>query len=84
PLDEELIKEYAAKTGYVVTAEEHNVIGGLGDAVISALSESACAKVAKLGVNDVFGTSAPAGVLLEYYNLTANGIAEKVKALLNK
>ncbi len=84
PLDEELIKEYAAKTGFVVTAEEHNVIGGLGDAVISAISESACAKVAKLGVNDVFGTSAPAGVLLEHYNLTANGIVEKVKALLNK
>lgn len=84
PLDEELIKEYAAKTGYVVTAEEHNVIGGLGDAVISALSESACAKVAKLGVNDVFGTSAPAGVLLEHYKLNASGIVEKVKALLNK
>lgn len=84
PLDEALIKEYAEKTGNVVTAEEHSVIGGLGDAVISALAESACAKVIKHGINDVFGTSAPAGVLLEHYALNAQGIAEKVKKLLNK
>jgi transketolase len=84
PLDSELILEYAKKTGNVVTAEEHNVIGGLGDAVISVVAESACAKVSKLGVNDVYGTSAPAGVLLEYYNLTSKGIIEKVKALLSK
>ncbi len=84
PLDVELIKEYASKTGYVVTTEEHSVIGGLGDAVISALSESACAKISKHGIDDVFGTSAPAGVLLEHYGLNANGIVDKVKKLLNK
>ena len=56
----------------------------VGDAVISALSESACAKVVKHGIEDVFGTSAPAGVLLEHYGLNASGIVEKVKKLLNK
>ncbi len=84
PLDVELVKTYAKKTGYVVTAEEHSVIGGLGDAVISALAEEATAKISKLGIDDVFGTSAPAGVLLEHYNLNANGIVNKVKKLLNK
>lgn len=84
PLDVELIKEYAEKTGNIVTTEEHSVIGGLGDAVISALAETACAKVVKHGIDDVFGTSAPAGVLLEHYKLNAQGIVEKVKKLLDK
>jgi transketolase len=84
PLDTELVLEYAKKTGNVVTSEEHSVIGGLGDAVIAALAESACAKVVKHGIDDVFGTSAPAGVLLEHYKLNAAGIVEKVKKLLNK
>ena len=84
PLDVELITEYAKKTGNVVTTEEHSVIGGLGDAVVSALAESACAKVVKHVIEDVFGTSAPAGVLLEHYKLNAAGITEKVKKLLNK
>jgi transketolase len=84
PLDVELITEYAQKTGNVVTSEEHSIIGGLGDAVISALAETACAKVVKHGIEDVFGTSAPAGVLLEHYGLNANGIVEKVRKLLKK
>ncbi len=84
PLDEELIKEYAAKTGAVLAAEEHSTIGGLGDAVASVLAETGNAKLAKLGINDVYGTSAPAGVLLEHYGLNANGIVEKAKKLLNK
>ena len=84
PLDTELITEYAKKTGNVVTSEEHSVIGGLGDAVIAALAESACAKVIKHGIDDVFGTSAPAGTLIEHYKLNATGIVEKVKKLLNK
>ena len=84
PLDTELIKEYAEKTGNIVTTEEHSVVGGLGDAVIATVAESACAKVFKHGIDDVFGTSAPAGVLLEHYGLNAAGIVSKVKALLNK
>lgn len=84
PLDEELILHYAAKTGHIVTAEEHSVVGGLGDAVCSLVAESCGARVIKLGINDEFGTSAPAAVLLEHYGLTAAGIAEKVCKLLGK
>jgi len=84
PLDTDLIKEYAAKTGNMVTSEEHTVVGGLGDAVAAVLAETGNAKLIKHGINDVFGTSAPAGDLIEYYGLNAKGIVEKVKALLNK
>ncbi len=84
PLDEELILEYAKKTGNIVTAEEHSIVGGLGDAVVAAVAPTASAKVLKLGVNDIFGTSAPAGELINYYNLNAQGVADKVKELLNK
>ncbi len=84
PLDDKLIKEYAEKTGNIITAEEHSVIGGLGDAVASVLAETGNARLTKLGINDVFGTSAPAGVLLEHYQLNAAGIVKRVKAMLNK
>ena len=84
PLDNELICEYAEKTGCILTAEEHSVIGGLGDAVASLLAEQGKTKVGKLGINDVFGTSAPAGVLIEHYGLNASGIVDKIKKLLNK
>ncbi len=84
PLDNELIAYYAGKTGHIVTAEEHSVIGGLGDAVASLIATEAPAKLSKLGINDEYGVSAPAGVLLEYYGLNANGIVAKVKSLLGK
>ena len=81
PLDEELVRASAAKTGRVVTAEEHSVIGGLGDAVLAALAENPV-PVRKLGVNDVFGESGPAVDLLHKYNLDAAGIVREVEALL--
>lgn len=80
PLDEELIIASAKKTGKVVTAEEHSVIGGLGSAVCDCLSEKAPTPVYKIGVNDVYGESGPAVKLLEKYGLDAQGIYEKVKA----
>ncbi len=83
PLDEELVRASAAKTGYVVTAEEHSVIGGLGDAVLAALAESPV-PVRKLGVMDVFGESGPAVDLLHKYNLDAAGIVAAVEGLLAK
>ena len=83
PLDEELVRASAAKTGHVVTAEEHSVIGGLGDAVLAALSESPV-PVRKLGVNDVFGESGPAVDLLHKYHLDAAGIVAAVEGLLAK
>ena len=81
PLDEELVRASAHKTGRVVTAEEHSVIGGLGDAVLSALATDPV-PVRKLGVNDVFGESGPAVDLLHRYGLDAEGIVRGVEALL--
>ena len=82
PLDEELIIEYAKKTGKVVTVEEHSVIGGLGSAVCDTLSENYPTKVLKIGINDVYGESGPAVKLLEKYGLTADGIYSKIKESL--
>ena len=81
PLDADLVRASAAKTGHVVTAEEHSVIGGLGDAVLAALAESPV-PTRKLGVNDVFGESGPAVDLLHRYGLDAEGIVREVEALL--
>ena len=81
PLDEELVRASAAKTGRVVTAEEPSVIGGLGDAVLAALAENPV-PVRKLGVNDVFGESGPAVDLLHKYGLDAEGVVAAVEALL--
>lgn len=80
PLDVETILKSAAKTGVIVTAEEHSVIGGLGSAVAEAVCESAKpVPVIKLGVNDVFGKSGPAVELLHIYGLDAQNIVEKAK-----
>ena len=79
PLDAELIINSAKKTGKVVTAEEHSVIGGLGSAVCDCLCENAPTPVCKIGVYDVYGESGPAAKLLEKYGLDAQGIYEKVK-----
>lgn len=84
PLDRELIVKAAKETGKIVTVEEHNVIGGLGDAVCSALSEEYPAPVVKIGVNDEFGHSGPAVDLLEQFGLCASHIADVVKQTLKK
>ncbi len=79
PLDEELILKTAKKTGKVVTAEEHSVIGGLGSAVCDVLSEKNPTPVFKIGMQDVFGESGAAAQLLHKYKLDAEGIYEQVK-----
>lgn len=79
PLDEELIIKSAKKTGKVVTAEEHSIIGGLGGAVSEALSEKAPTPVCRIGLNDIFGESGSAGALVAKYGLDADGIYSKVK-----
>ena len=83
PLDEELVRASAVKTGRVVTCEEHSVIGGLGDAVLSALAANPM-PVRKVGVNDVFGESGPAVDLLAKYGLDAAGIASQTLDFLGK
>ena len=82
PLDEDIILNSAKKTGKVVTAEEHSIIGGLGSAVCDCLSAKAPTPVCKIGVNDTYGESGPAGKLLEKYGLDAQGIYEKVKGFV--
>lgn len=82
PLDENAVIAAAAKTGKIVTVEEHSVIGGLGSAVCDVVAEKAPAKVLKIGVNDVFGESGPAAELIKKYGLDADGIFEKVKAFV--
>ncbi len=82
PIDAECVTSYAQKTGNVITVEEHSVIGGLGDAVADVLMGKVDCKFKKIGVNDQFGQSGKATVLLDAYGLTAEHIAEKIKATL--
>ena len=80
PLDEEIVLKAAKECGKVITAEEHNVIGGLGDAVADVLMGKVNCKFHKIGVNDRFGQSGKAADVLREYGLTADQIAETVKA----
>lgn len=82
PLDEELIKASARKTGKVITAEEHSIIGGLGSAVCEAFSQEAVAPVYRIGIRDVFGESGSAQALVEKYRLDGKGIYEQTKEFL--
>ena len=82
PLDKELIVASAKKTGKVVTAEEHSIIGGLGGAVCEVLSEAAPTPVLRIGVKDVFGESGPAAKLIEKYQLDGAGVYAQIKAWL--
>ncbi len=82
PLDNELVLEYAAKTGRVVTAEEHTVIGGLGGAVAELLGEKLPTRMKRVGVNDCFGKSAKASEALDMFGLNAASVAAAVRALV--
>jgi transketolase len=76
PLDEELVLKAAQECGRVITCEEHSVIGGLGEAVSSLLSEKCPTPVRRIGVNDEFGHSGPAAALLKQFGLSAEHIVE--------
>lgn len=82
PLDEDLIVAAAKETGKIVTVEEHSVIGGLGSAVCDVLSEKAPTQVLKIGINDVFGESGSAQILVEKYGLDGKGVYAKIKEFL--
>ena len=84
PLDKEAVIKAAKKTGCIVTAEEHNVIGGLGDAVCDAVCEEYPVPVVKLGVEDTFGKSGPAVELLHIFGLDADNIVKKAKIAISK
>ena len=82
PLDERLLVASAKKTGRVVTAEEHSIIGGLGEAVASVLAEQHPVPMRRVGVRDVYGESGPAVDLLHKYGLDADGIEAAVRSVL--
>lgn len=79
PLDKDIVIKAAKETGAIVTAEEHNVIGGLGGAVSEVICENYPVPVVKLGVEDTFGRSGPAVELLHLYGLDAEHIVAKAK-----
>jgi transketolase len=82
PLDSALVIKAARETGAILTAENHNIIGGLGDAVGAALLENGVpVKMRKLGVNDEFGSVGPQDYLMEHYGLTAAHIVEVAKQM---
>ena len=83
PLDKKAVIAAAKKTGCIVTAEEHNIIGGLGSAVSEAVCEEYPVPVVKLGVEDTFGKSGPAVELLHLFGLDAEHIVEKAKLALS-
>ena len=78
PIDAEIIEVFARKTGAIVTAEEHSIVGGLGSAVMEVVCRTHPAPVIPTGVQDRFGQSGKAGDLLNYYGLNAKTIIENV------
>lgn len=84
PLDDATIIESAEKTGFVITVENHSIIGGLGSAVCELLSEYAPVKVKRIGVNDRFGQSGKWDFLLDYYGLSADKLAKSIKEEIDR
>lgn len=84
PLDEETILKSVAKTGCIVTAEEHNYLGGLGESISGVLALNKPAPQEFVAVNDVFGESGTPEALMEKYGLNANAIIEKAKKVLSR
>ena len=84
PIDREIIKKAAEKTGAIVTAEEHNVNCGLGSAVAEVLCEECPVPMLRVGTQDVFGKSGKPYELLKEYGLSAENIAENVKKAIAK
>ena len=82
PIDRDILIRAAKETGAVVTAEEHNIIGGLGSAVAEVLCEECPVPLRRVGTRDVFGQSGKPAELLEMYGLTAENIAKQAEEVL--
>ena len=82
PIDEEIIIKAASETGAIVTAEEHGIIGGLGDAVAQVVVRNCPVKMAMVGQKDCFGESGKPDQLKAKYGMTADDIVAAVKSLL--
>lgn len=84
PIDKDIIIKAARETGRIITVEEHNIIGGLGEAVAAVTAENYPVPVNRIGVEDIFGHSGPAVGLLSEFGLDAAGIEKKITKILNK
>jgi transketolase len=84
PLDEELLVESVAKTGCLVTCEEHLVNGGLGGACAEALGERYPAPLERIGVRDTFGVSGHPTELMEYFGLMPTDIVAAVHRVISR
>ncbi|MDO4459921.1 MAG: transketolase family protein [Clostridia bacterium] len=84
PIDEEIIIKAAKETGFIITAEEHNVIGGLGEAVAAVLAENCPTKMKRIAVYDRFGHSGPAVDLLKEFGLSAENLEKTVHEVLGR
>jgi len=84
PVDEKTIIKYAKETGAIVTAEEHNIIGGLGSTVSSVLSENVPVPMKRIGIPDVFGESGKSDELMEKYGLTPENIVKAVHDVMKR
>jgi transketolase len=82
PMDQDILVKAAKETKAIITAEEHNIVGGLGSAVAEVVAETVPVKVLRVGVEDTFGESGKPAELLEKYELTAAKIVKKVKEAL--
>lgn len=82
PIDREIVIKAAKECGQIVTVEEHNIIGGLADAVCQVTSAECPVKVTRIGVNDCFGYSGPAWELLEKFGLTETNIANVIREVV--
>ena len=82
PIDKDIILDAAEKTGAIVTAEEHNIIGGLGSAVAEVLCEGCPVPMLRVGTEDKFGRSGKVPPLLEMYGLTVDNLVAKAKAAI--
>ena len=83
PIDKDAITAAAKKSGAIVTAEEHSIIGGLGSAVSEVVCENCPVPVVRVGVEDTYGRSGQVPELLEIYGLTSKNIAEKAKLAIS-
>jgi transketolase len=84
PIDSETLVKFAQKCGRVVTAEEHNVMGGMGSAVAEVLGEQRPTLMKRVGVMDSFGESGDSGELLKKYGLTSANVEAAAEALVKK
>ncbi|MFC1768139.1 transketolase family protein [Nanoarchaeota archaeon] len=84
PIDKELVTKLAKETGVVISAEDHNVIGGLGSAIAEVLSQECPTTLTMIGIKDTFGESAKPDELYEKYGLSSKNIVKTVKSAVGR